>query len=191
LIAANRRGGVRTREATAVVVTGSVLADNGEPTSPAGTGSPVGGGAELVAAAVRFVGNTLVDNRARRPRATRRSAARATATARRLRQQPDHERVRLRCDLPDHALGAGRRDREAPGRNQPRLSTRSSWSTPVGLDYHLRAPLPSTAPAPPADELDLDGQPRPLGSLDVGADEHPLIAPRGICDPRPARPAES
>jgi hypothetical protein len=169
LIAANRRGGVRTREATAVVVTGSVLADNGEPTSPAGTGSPVGG-AELVAAAVRFVGNTLVDNR----------AASASDAALRCEGNGDGDAYdnnlimsefayAVTCPI-THSVLVGAI--EAPGGTN-RVFDEVELVDPVGLDYHLRAPLPSTAPAPPADELDLDGQPRPLGSLDVGADEHP------------------
>jgi hypothetical protein len=169
VIASNRRGGVRTREATAVVVTGSVLADNGEPTSPTGTGSPFGG-AELVAAAVRFVGNTLVDNR----------AASASDAALRCEGNGDGDAYdnnlimsefayAVTCPI-THSVLVGAI--EAPGGTN-RVFDEVELVDPVGLDYHLRAPLPSTAPAPPADELDLDGQPRPLGSLDVGADEHP------------------
>lgn len=169
VIATNRRGGVRTREATAAVVTGSVLAGNGEPTSATGAGSPFGG-AELVATAVRFVGNTLVDNRAASP-----SEAALVCPSGGDNLDLDNNLILskfaygITCPI-THSVLVGAV--EAPGGTN-RVFDQVELVDPEGLDFHLRAPLPSTAPAPPPDELDLDGEPRPLGALDVGADERP------------------
>lgn len=168
VLTANQRGGARLRDGDAIEVSGSVFAFNGEPTTVS-TGSPFGA-ADLRATTVRFVGNTLVDNRA----ASNADAAFVcdnNATGATLENTLFVSRFAYNVTCPFS------RSAFFGTNNYPRDTNLALDQDPlvgeaVG-DFHLRLPLPSTAQPPPPGELDLDGEPRPLGVLDIGADERP------------------
>ncbi len=165
----NSNGGLRTSPVDALTVTGSVFARNGRP-AVGGVGGSAVGGAELLAnGMVVFDSNTVADNDSASD-ATRAIVCATTGTY----ALPNNLLTNARtfataCPL-THSLSSAL---AAPsGSNRP--IAQPAYANPTVGDYHLtsmsEARGVSTAPTTGA-ALDLDGQARPRGALDVGADE--------------------
>ncbi len=169
VLRANANGGLRTSPVDALTVTGTVFARNGRP-SVGGVGGSAVGGAELLAnGAVLFDSNTVADNDAASD-ATRAIVCASTGSY----TLPNNLLTNARtfttaCPL-THSLSSAL---ATPiGTNRPIAAP--AYAAPTAGDYHLtpasEARGTSTAPSAMA-APDLDGEARPRGALDVGADE--------------------
>lgn len=165
----NADGGLRTSPVDTLTVTGTVFARNGRPTV-AGVGGSAVGGAELMAnGAVVFDSNTVADNDSASD-ATRALVCSSNGSY----ALPNNLLTNARnftttCPL-THAMSSALA--MPSGTNRP-IAT-PAYAAPAAGDYHLtpasEARGASTAPTAMA-APDLDGEPRPRGGLDVGADE--------------------
>lgn len=169
VIVGNSGGGMRTAPVDTLTVTGSVFARNGRPTVGGVGGSAVGGAELLANGAVIFDSNTVADNDASGD-ASRAIICNNNGTY----VAPNNLLTNARsftttCPL-THSLSSALA--MPSGTNRP--IAMPGYVSPATGDYHL-TPLSeargtSTAPAAMA-APDVDGEARPRGALDVGADE--------------------
>jgi Right handed beta helix region len=167
----NLDGGVRVLSATAISITGSVLARNGRQTTGTVTGSQVGGADLSSTGSLLFDNNTIADNL-------------SAATGTRAVNCETPQNAMLRNNLVTHSqdfssncpftssqfvryagfLSPTNRAIAAPG-----------YLSPIDGDYHISrdsdAHSAGTETPDTRLNLDIDGEIRPWGVLDVGADE--------------------
>ena len=165
----NANGGLRTSPVDTLTVTGTVFARNGRPTV-AGVGGSAVGGAELMAnGAVVFDSNTVADNDSASDATRALVCSNNGSYALPNNLLTNARNFTTTCPL-THAMSSALA--MPSGTNRPIAAP--AYAAPAAGDYHLtpasEARGTSTAPTAMA-APDLDGEPRPRGGLDVGADE--------------------
>lgn len=169
VLLANANGGLRTSPVDTLTVTGTVFARNGRPTVGGVGGSAVGGAELLANGAVLFDSNTVADNDAASDGTRAIVCATNGSYALPNNLLTNARNFTTTCPL-THAMSSALA--MPSGTNRP-IAT-PAYAAPAAGDYHLTAGSQArgASTAPPAMAApDLDGEPRPRGGLDVGADE--------------------